>query len=138
VLDLAPSSLAIARRRLGGRAGKVTWIVGDVLAAPLAPSACGVWHDRAVFHFLLDPAERARYVEQVRRTVRPGGHVIVAGFAPDGPSRCSGLEVARHSPAFIHAELGADFTLLSSERDDHRTPSGTVQPFVYCLWRLEA
>ena len=137
VLDFAPSALAIARQRLGARAGQVSWIVGDVLTARLAPSATGVWHDRAVFHFLLDPADRRRYVEQVRHAVRPGGHVIVASFAPEGPSRCSGLEVARYSPAAMRAEFGDGFRLLDSEREDHRTPSGVVQSFVYCLCRYE-
>ena len=137
VLDLAPSALARARQRLGARAGQVTWMVADVLRARLTPSAYGVWHDRAVFHFLLDPTDRARYVGQVRGALRPGGYVIVASFAPEGPSRCSGLEVAHYSPSAMHAEFGRGFTLLDSEREDHRTPSGVIQAFVYCLCRME-
>ncbi len=137
VLDLASSALAIARRRLGERGRLVSWIRGDVLTAPLAAGAYRVWHDRAVFHFLLDPADRARYVEQSRRAVRPGGHLIVASFSPEGPLRCSGLDVARYSPEAMHAEFGRGFRLLDSEREEHRTPSGVVQSFVYCLCRLE-
>jgi len=138
VLDLAPTALARAQERLGERATQVRWIVGDVLDAPLPPASCAVWHDRAVFHFLTDARDRARYVAQVERVVRPGGHVIVASFGPDGPSRCSGLEVVRYSPDGMHAEFGASFRLLDSMREDHRTPSGLRQAFVYCLCRLES
>jgi SAM-dependent methyltransferase len=137
VLDLAPAALARARERLGERATQVKWIVADVLDAPLPAGSCAVWHDRAVFHFLTDARDRARYVAQVERVVRPGGHVIVASFGPEGPTRCSGLEVVRYSPDGMHAEFGASFRLLDSMREDHRTPSGRMQAFVYCLCRLE-
>jgi ubiquinone/menaquinone biosynthesis C-methylase UbiE len=136
VLDLAPSALARAHERLGERASQIKWVVADALDAPLPPASCTVWHDRAVFHFLTDPRDRARYVAQARRVVRPGGHVIVASFAPDGPTRCSGLEVARYDPDGLHAEFGSAFRLLVNAKEDHRTPTGTVQPFVYCLCRV--
>ncbi|MEP6688837.1 MAG: class I SAM-dependent methyltransferase [Gemmatimonadales bacterium] len=138
VLDLAPAALALAKQRLGGQAGVVTWMAADVLETSLPTASYGVWHDRAVFHFLTDPADRARYVAQVRRSVRPGGHVIVASFGPDGPTRCSGLEVMRYSPEAMHGEFGADFRLLESVRENHRTPSGTTQAFVYCLCRVSS
>jgi ubiquinone/menaquinone biosynthesis C-methylase UbiE len=137
VLDLAPAALARAQERLGERATQVRWIVGDALDAPLPSASYAVWHDRAVFHFLTDARDRVRYVDQVRRIVRPGGHVVVASFAPEGPSRCSGLEVVRYSPEGMHAEFGARFRLLDSMREDHRTPSGLMQAFVYCLCRIE-
>ena len=137
VLDLAPAALARAQERLGERAAQVRWIVADVLNAPLPAASCAVWHDRAVFHFLTDARDRARYVAQVERVVRPGGHVIVASFGPDGPSRCSGLEVVRYSPEGLHTEFGAAFRLLDSAREDHQTPGGSVQAFVYCLCRVE-
>jgi len=137
VLDLAPAALARAQERLGERAAQVRWIVADVLDAPLPAASCAVWHDRGVFHFLTDARDRARYVAQVERVVRPGGHVIVASFGPDGPSRCSGLEVVRYSSDGLHAEFGASFRPLDSMREDHRTPSGLMQAFVYCLCRLE-
>lgn len=136
VLDLAPAALALAQQRLGRRAARVTWMVADVLAASLPPAGYGVWHDRAVFHFLTDPADRARYVGQTQRAVRPGGHVIVASFGPEGPTRCSGLDVVRYSPEAMHREFGSDFRLLESVREDHRTPSGSSQAFVYCLCRV--
>jgi ubiquinone/menaquinone biosynthesis C-methylase UbiE len=138
VLDLSAAALSAARQRLGPRARDVIWIEADVLAVPLAPSSFAVWHDRAVFHFLTDPGDRATYVDAVRRAVRPNGHVIVASFASDGPARCSGLEVVRYSPETMHAQFGPDFRLLDSVREEHRTPSGSTQPFVYCLCRVGA
>jgi 2-polyprenyl-3-methyl-5-hydroxy-6-metoxy-1,4-benzoquinol methylase len=138
VLDLAPSGLAVARQRLGESGAAVRWVAGSILEAELPEAAYDVWHDRAVFHFLTDTRDRASYVALTRRAVRPGGHVVVASFGPEGPLQCSGLEVARYSPDRLHAEFGAGFTLLDSVREDHRTPSGVVQAFVYCLCRAHA
>jgi len=137
VLDLSGAALAAAQARLGTRASQVKWVEADVLAAPLAPSSYDVWHDRAVFHFLTDPRDRAAYVAAARATVRPGGHVIVASFALDGPARCSGLEVVRYSPDSMHSQFGSAFRLLDSVRDEHHTPSGATQAFVYCLCRVD-
>ena len=137
VLDIAGASLAIARNRLGARASSVTWRETDILTAPLADDRYDVWHDRAVFHFLTEPSDRARYVAKIRESVKPGGHVIVASFAPDGPSKCSGLEVVRYSPDTMHAQFGDGFRLVGSVREEHRTPSGATQAFVYCLFRLQ-
>lgn len=136
VLDLAGSALAVAKQRLGREAEQVEWIESDVLTAPFPSASYAVWHDRAVFHFLTDPSDRARYVAQVRNAVQPGGHAIVASFAPDGPTRCSGLEVVRYSPDTMHAEFGRSFQLLDSVREDHHTPSGVTQAFLYCLCRV--
>jgi SAM-dependent methyltransferase len=136
VLDLAGSALAVAKQRLGERAAQVAWIESDVTTAPLRPAHYAVWHDRAVFHFLTNLEDRVRYVAQVRNAVRPGGHVIVASFAPEGPTRCSGLEVIRYSPDSMHAEFGEGFHLLDVVREEHRTPSGAAQAFVYCLCRV--
>lgn len=136
-VDLSSTALAIAQQRLGATAEGVTWIAGDVLALDVARGAFDVWHDRAVFHFLTEASLRAQYVAQVRRTVAPGGHVLLATFADDGPARCSGLEVARYSPASLHGEFGPDFRLIVSERDLHTTPAGVQQAFTYCLCRHE-
>jgi SAM-dependent methyltransferase len=136
VLDLSGAALGVAQQRLGERASRIAWIEADVLTAPLASNSFAVWHDRAVFHFLTEQQDRARYVAKVRDAVRPGGHIIVASFAPDGPERCSGLEVMRYSPEAMHAEFGADFRLLDSRREEHHTPSGSTQAFVYCLCRV--
>src|SRR3954469_3223916 len=98
VLDLASAALQQARKRLGPDATRVTWSVSDLLNATIAPASIDVWHDRAVFHFMTRAEDRSRYTSQVQRSVRPGGHVLVATFAEDGPPRCSGLDVARYSP----------------------------------------
>lgn len=132
VLDLSSAALAVAQQRLGDAARGVTWIAGDACHAPLPDAAFDIWHDRAVFHFLTDAADRAAYLRQVMRCVRPGGHVIVATFAPDGPTQCSGLPVARYAPDELHREFGPAFTLLEHADEQHHTPWGAVQHFVYC------
>jgi SAM-dependent methyltransferase len=137
VLDLAPTALTFVRQRLGERADRVTWMAANALTTPLPAARYAVWHDRAVFHFLLDPADRSRYVAQTRRSVRAGGHAIVASFSPEGPPRCSGLDVVRYSPDAMHAEFGKGFRLLDTVREDHQTPSGATQAFVYCLCRVD-
>ena len=137
VLDLSEAALAASRTRLGTKAQGVNWLVGDITQVELPRHAYDVWHDRAVFHFLTTPQERQAYVAAVLRAVKPGGHVIVATFAEDGPDKCSGLPVMRYSPDGLHAEFGAPFTLLQQAREEHHTPFGTVQQFIYCLCRKE-
>jgi SAM-dependent methyltransferase len=132
VLDLAESALAASRVRLGARAASVQWIAADITRAELPAARYDVWHDRAVFHFLTDPADRERYVAQVLKSVKPGGRIIVAAFGPGGPLQCSGLDVVRYDPAALHAEFGAPFRLLGHESEVHQTPSGQEQEFVYC------
>jgi len=136
VLDISSAALDVARRRLGKDASRITWLAADVLEAPLSSNAYAVWHDRAVFHFLTKQEDRDRYVAKAHDAVRTGGYVIVASFAPEGPDKCSGLEVVRYSPEAMHAQFGAGFALLDSEREEHHTPSGKTQEFVYCLCRV--
>jgi ubiquinone/menaquinone biosynthesis C-methylase UbiE len=135
VLDLAGCALQVSRKRLENRAASVRWLEADILATPLAANAYDVWHDRAVFHFLTAAEDRAAYVENAGRAVKGGGHLIVATFAEDGPSRCSGLPVARYSADHLHAEFSAAFTLMEQETQAHSTPSGAVQQFTYCRLR---
>lgn len=135
VLDLAEPALAASRARLGARAQSVQWIAGDITRTELPAARYDVWHDRAVFHFLTDPVDRAHYVEQVLKSVKPGGHVIIAAFGPGGPLQCSGLDVMRYAPEALHAEFGAPFRLLRHETEIHHTPSGQEQEFVYCYCR---
>ncbi len=132
VLDLSAHALAVARQRLGEKGNRVDWIEGDICSVALPAQAFDIWHDRAVFHFLTDPADRQAYVEQVMRSVKPGGHVIVATFGPDGPDKCSGLPVQRYSPEGLHGEFGSAFQLLEHASEAHRTPMGHVQHFIYC------
>ena len=135
VLDISATALQLARERLGARAVDVNWIEADITRADLPHQAYDVWHDRAVFHFLTQPSDRQRYINTVRHAVRTGGHVILATFAPDGPDRCSGLDVVRYSPESLHGEFGESFELVESSRETHRTPFGTEQKFVYCYCR---
>lgn len=135
VLDLSTAALAVAKRRLGKQADAVHWVEGDVTRADFPIHHFDIWHDRAVFHFLTDAADRHAYVERVMRAVRPGGHVIVATFAEDGPEKCSGLPVMRYRQEALHAEFGDAFLLLEYEKEAHPTPFGTVQQFVYCYCR---
>lgn len=135
VLDLSGAALAAAKARLAARASHVRWIEANVLEATLPKHAYDVWHDRAVFHFLTSAEERRAYVQRVLHAVRPGGLVIVATFAEDGPTSCSGLPVMRYAANDLHAEFGAPFMLLGHERESHHTPSGGEQKFVYCFCR---
>lgn len=135
VLDLSSAALARARARLGDRAHQVTWIEGDVTQVVLPPQAFDVWHDRAVFHFLTGAEDRRRYVEAATATLRPGGTLLMATFAPDGPTRCSGLEVARYDADALARTLGDGFTLVRAFGDVHRTPAGSEQRFTVARFR---
>lgn len=135
VLDLSAAALEAARTRLGNRADQVTWLEADITRYPLEKAAFDLWHDRAVFHFLTSATERSAYLENVVRAVKPGGHVIVATFAEDGPTRCSGLPVMRYSVEELHATFGESFTLVRHEKETHRTPFDTLQKFTYCHFR---
>lgn len=137
VLDVSPTAIEVTKRRLGHAAERVHWIIGDITNTELSPSAYDLWHDRAVFHFLRSVNERAAYVRQVAKAVRPGGHVLVSTFGPEGPTKCSGLEVVRYDAESLHAEFGVHFRLLESLKELHKTPFGTIQQFLYCLCRVE-
>jgi ubiquinone/menaquinone biosynthesis C-methylase UbiE len=132
VLDLSKSALEVAKTRLGTRGDQVAWITGDIRTVVLPEQAFDIWHDRAVFHFLTAIKDREAYVRQVMKAVKPGGHVIVATFAPDGPEQCSGLPVARYAPEQLHGEFGSSFDLIEHASEEHKTPWGTMQHFVYC------
>lgn len=136
-LDLSSTALEVSRARLGARAGLVNWLVGDVTRLDLPARAFDFWHDRAVFHFLRDPADRARYVAQVRAALKPGGHLVVATFGPHGPERCSDLDTMRYSGDELHAQFGGEFRKVDELIELHPTPSGREQEFVYCYCRLQ-
>lgn len=135
VLDVSADALAIAQRRLGERASAVRWLAADVLQVELPTGGFDFWHDRAVLHFLTEPADAARYVHIASQALTAGGHALIAGFAPDGPQRCSGLPVVRRSPEQIAALFGPRFTLVQTRAERHRTPSGAEQSFAYALLR---
>jgi ubiquinone/menaquinone biosynthesis C-methylase UbiE len=135
VLDISAAALFATKHRLGTRAAEIKWLVADITRADFQAAYFDVWHDRAVFHFLVTPEERAAYIAIVLRSVKPGGHVIIATFAEDGPTQCSGLPVMRYSASSLQAEFGDSFSLLHQQKESHRTPTGVLQKFVYCYFR---
>lgn len=137
VLDLSANALAVAAASLGDKAEAVEWVVADV--TDWHPAArYDVWHDRAAFHFLTDSAQQQAYAQALRAALNPGGIAIICTFAPDGPERCSGLPVARHDAASIAAVLGDGFDLVSEQRHEHVTPSGSIQKFQFSTFRRKA
>ena len=137
VLDVSPTAIDVTKRRLGQAAERVEWAIGDITKVELPHDSYDLWHDRAVFHFLRTMDERVAYVRQVAKAVRSGGHVLVSTFGPEGPAKCSGLEVVRYDAESLHAEFGVRFRLLESLKELHETPFGTTQQFLYCLCRSE-
>jgi SAM-dependent methyltransferase len=136
VLDIAETALSRARSRLGERAGRVEWIAADVTEIQDL-GTFDVWHDRAVFHFLTDAAERRNYVDLARRALPEGGHLVIASFADDGPKRCSGLDVRRYNAETMGIELGEGFSLVREAKETHTTPWGSSQPFFYGVFRRQ-
>jgi trans-aconitate methyltransferase len=134
VLDISAAALAAVQARLGPRAQEVKWLAGDITQLkPAGPYR--LWHDRAVFHFLAEAADRQAYLATLSAALPSGSHAIMATFAEDGPERCSNLPVRRYSPAQLAAELGAGFALVESLRETHVTPAQGQQKFIYCVFR---
>src|SRR5262249_3403746 len=138
VLDVSEAALSKTRDRLREKASRVHWITGDVTRVALPAQRYDFWHDRAVFHFLADAEARRRYVDAALRSLRPGGHIVVATFAAGGPEKCSGLEVVRYSEESLHDEFGAAFRKIAAFDEIHKTPWGTEQEFVYCYCRVSS
>jgi trans-aconitate methyltransferase len=136
VLDVAPAALAAAQARLGAAGAPVQMIAADVIAWQ-SSRRYELWHDRAVFHFLVDAALREQYLNVLRAALAPDGCVVMATFGPEGPTRCSGLEVRRYTAAELSAVLGPTFRLVTSGLEEHMTPGGNVQQFTYGLWQAE-
>ena len=132
VLDISEIALEQAKTRLGAQSAQVHWVVGDICQIAELPP-CDVWHDRAVFHFLMEANDRRKYVDLVARTVR-GGHVIIGTFAIDGPLKCSGLDVCRYDAAALSRELGPRFKLVWEMSYTHLTPTGKPQQFFLGLF----
>ena len=130
LLDVSTKALLLTRQRLGGKATDVAWHHGDVTRYSL-PEQYSLWHDRAVFHFLVDPSDRRAYVTSLRQGLRPQGHLILATFAVGGPTRCSGLDVTQYDTQKITTELGQDFRLIETLEELHQTPAGVEQLFSY-------
>ena len=138
VLDISAEAIKVAKKRFGPALSTyITWRVDDITTADLPRNYYDVWHDRAVFHFLTREEDRRAYVERVAWSMKPGGHVIVATFGPDGPTKCSGLDVVRYDADALHAQFGKQFRMLTSHTEAHNTPWGATQQFLYCLCRVD-
>lgn len=135
VLDISSKAIEKTKKRLGNQSEKVEWIVADITKAKLPQNYYDIWHDRAVFHFLTERQDRKKYVELVMKSVKVGGHIIVASFGENGPQKCSGLDVVRYNPGSMHSEFGSDFELVNSLNETHKTPFETTQEFIYCYCR---
>ncbi len=134
VLDISEIAMNLARRRLGHDSDQVKWVTTDLLTWQ-PTRRYGIWHDRAVLHFFVDPTDRRTYTGTLHAALLPGGHVIIATFAPDGPSQCSGLRVQRNSAEDILKLLGNDFKAIHTSVETHTTPSGIDQPFTWVIAR---
>jgi len=134
VLDVSAEALRRCRQRLDHRADQVMWLEADITGF-VPPQQYDLWHDRAVLHFLTEPKDQRACVAALHRGLKPGGHAIIATFAPDAPPTCSGLDVVRWEPQALVEALGREFSLTESFRETHQTPRGKPQAFVYCLFR---
>jgi trans-aconitate methyltransferase len=134
VLDLSEAALAAAKARLGDRAHRVQWLASDVTTWE-PPQSFDIWHDRAAFHFLTEARDQAAYLSRLRQALKPGGHAIIATFAPDGPERCSGLPVMRYDAASLAQTLGDGFALVEAQNHQHITPWHSMQQFQFSIFR---
>lgn len=136
VLDVSPTALALVRDRLGSRQASVSFVVADVLSWQ-PERIFDAWHDRAVFHFLVRPDQREMYVATASRAIPAGGALVLGAFAADGPTQCSGLPTAQYGPQALAAVFAPGFSLEHSEREEHVTPGGGVQPFTWVVLRRQ-
>jgi ubiquinone/menaquinone biosynthesis C-methylase UbiE len=136
VADISRTALARAKARLGAESGRIAWVEADVRKHDFG-RRFDLWHDRAVLHFMVEAGDRDAYLKTLRRSLRPGGHLILATFGPDGPTACSGLPVDRYSAASLAKALGGEFELLRSRLEEHRTPSDGSQQFLYAHLRRQ-
>ena len=135
ILDIAESALDTTRQRLGLSNCQVSWLVADITKTELPTNTYDLWHDRAVFHFLTAPADRAKYVQLVKGSLKSGGILVMSTFAPDGTEKCSNLHINRYDCDDILAILGNNFKLIYSDKDLHQTPFQTQQSFNYCVFK---
>jgi len=138
VLDLSASALQQSQQRIQvaqpNHSSTIEWIDADITQSQL-PHKFDIWHDRAVFHFLTDTVSRQSYIQNLKKSLHPGGYLVMATFALDGPKKCSGLEIVQYDADKLQQELGSSFTLLTQQKENHRTPFETAQSFNYFVFR---
>ena len=135
VLDISSEALKVSKNRLGNKANSFHWLEADVTQVVFKPNHYDLWHDRAVFHFLTKPEDRQKYIGNLNKALKQGGYVLIATFGPNGPLKCSGLEIVRYSVESLQKELGEAFRLEKQSVEIHQTPFGTMQEFLYGLFR---
>lgn len=138
VLDLSGEALKRSQKRIGAKSEGVNWLEADITQANLPQHRYDIWHDRAVFHFLTHKEDRLQYVNTVTKSVKPGGFVIVATFAENGPTHCSGLPIVRYNHEQLHGQFGQGFSLVKRYTESHKTPTGSIQSFIYCLFQMRS
>ena len=135
VLDVSKEALKVSKDRLADKANSINWLEADVTEVPLKSSYYDVWHDRAMFHFLVTADERRKYISSLNTALKSGGYLLMATFGPNGPLKCSGLETVRYSAASIAKKLGEAFKQEKHVVETHKTTFNTTQEFLYCLFR---
>jgi ubiquinone/menaquinone biosynthesis C-methylase UbiE len=135
VLDISAAALDRNRRSLGADASRIEWIEQDITQFT-ADRTYALWHDRAMFHFLTREKDRKAYIQTLCKTLRPAGQLVIAAFAIDGPTKCSGLDIMQYDAAGLAIELGTGFSLLEQRQETHRTPAGRSQQFGYFRFRM--
>ena len=138
VLDLSESAISLTRKRLGTLSSSVTWVKGDVTKVELPSQHFKLWHDRAVFHFLIDKEQQKRYKDALLDALKVDGYFIIGTFSLEGPPQCSGLPVQRYTSEILCSTFGKEFQLKRHQHEIHRTPSGVEQAYVYCLFQRTA
>jgi 2-polyprenyl-3-methyl-5-hydroxy-6-metoxy-1,4-benzoquinol methylase len=138
VLDISSEALQISQQRIETLQtdAKINWIQSNILEADFPHHHYDMWHDRAVFHFLTRQQDRQQYIQKLMHALKPNGKVIISTFGPDGPLECSGLPIVRYSHNSLHNEFGLAFELLEHGEEEHQTPSGSIQKFIYCYCKL--
>lgn len=136
IMDLSNAALKRSQAHLGKNALKINWIEANILEYDLPSYAYDIWHDRAVFHFLTTKNQRDVYIKKVSSALKPGGHIVIATFAEDGPKQCSGLPVMRYNVEQLQQQFGESFRLMQNLQESHITPDGIEQKFIYCLYKL--
>lgn len=132
-LDISSVALEKAKKRLGNKADAVKWIVSDLREFETS-DRYDLWHDRAVLHFLTAEEDINKYVEVIRRFLKPNGYLILSTFSENGPKRCSGLDIKQYSEDSVK-ELFSDFEHVKSFEEEHLTPWEASQIFIYSIFR---
>lgn len=132
VLDISEKALSSAKARLGKKAELVTWLNADITSVALPAHQYELWHDRAAFHFLTELDQQRKYRDKLLKALKPGGHLIIGTFAPEAPPKCSGLPVQRYSQDQLANTLGGEFELVRHQKEQHITPGGVEQMYLYC------